>query len=110
MPHSCAMSLSSLAPCTVLNPLWRTHSCVPRRHSCRRPAALFAMAEPTAYVTSKTRWHCALLPCRHLLNRVHTSVNAARRSACATTHLPTVPKGPCLHRIVPAPQTLHFSP
>ena len=31
------MSPSFVAPGNVLNPLWRTHSCVPRRHSCRRP-------------------------------------------------------------------------
>jgi hypothetical protein len=38
---------------------WRTHACVPGRHSCRRMAGVH---EP----------------------RVHKSVNAARRSACAT--------------------------
>ena len=27
-----------------VNPLWRTHSCVPRRHSCRRLAGLLALA------------------------------------------------------------------
>src|ERR1700722_890754 len=30
------MSLSFLAPVNLLNPLWRTHSCVPRSHSCER--------------------------------------------------------------------------
>src|ERR1700733_10321959 len=36
-------------PGNMLNPLWRTHSCVPRRHSCRRPVGLFAMAERNVY-------------------------------------------------------------
>src|SRR5580704_11812344 len=44
---------------TNLTEMWRTHSCVPRRHSCRRLA--------------KSQQH-----------GVHTSVNAARTSACAT--------------------------
>ena len=33
------MSLSFVAPDNVLNPLWRTHSYVLRRHLCRRPVA-----------------------------------------------------------------------
>ncbi len=45
---------------TVLtDQLWRTHSCVPRRDSSRRKDA-------------------------ELVHSVHTSVNAARTSACAT--------------------------
>src|ERR1700722_9948226 len=31
------MPLRFVASGTLLSPLWRTHSCVPRWHSCRRP-------------------------------------------------------------------------
>src|SRR5580658_5482058 len=47
--------------------LWRTHSCVPCRHSWRHPRV----------------WFCS----KRSLGGVHTSVNAARRSACATKDL-----------------------
>ena len=46
-PMALAASLSNDRPCRSLTgcsvgpaPAWRTHSCVPRRHSCRRPASL----------------------------------------------------------------------
>src|ERR1700721_4901444 len=46
MENSQGTSEELVAPGNVLDPSWRTHSCVPRRHSCRRPATLQALQQP----------------------------------------------------------------
>jgi hypothetical protein len=56
----------------MLKSLWRTHSCVPRSHSCER-----------AEMTQKCRYRLCLSSGVHP-EIVHTSVNAARVGACAT--------------------------
>jgi hypothetical protein len=68
----------------MLKSLWRTHSCVPRSHSCERwPSRLAYPWRSMLLVTiehkclkmfahEKTKWHCALL--RAVLAIVPTSV------------------------------------
>jgi hypothetical protein len=49
---------------------WRTHSCVPRSYSCERQSRGSRECEsPSPMIPG---------------SNVHTSVNAARKSACAT--------------------------
>jgi hypothetical protein len=60
--------------------LWRTHSCVQRSHSCEREVFEGQLERDRPLYWRGLHWELSWTP----TGRVHTSVNAARMSACAT--------------------------